>query len=425
MSHFNSTDYHGYHWCNHTHFTPGYNNSGNTITTYYTPSGSVSSGSIDGDEGINSNKPILVLRYEGSRAFIQYVTNPGASGHVLYKRAWVNSTSISLSQPSASLSSSIYTLIKNEKTGLYLQVQTTSSGYSLSEASPTGYYEQQWQILRYNSANEGYYYKIYNPAYNLALEVDHKTAVVENQIKVSTLNSPNKAQEFSIKYVTSNTYKLLTRCSGYFMTVEGEGTITQEKQTGASNQNWVFELMDKYWLNSYRNLTESNGKKVFPYYIDTSNSTGIGTLDFTVSQVQTAAENWNNINANIQLVRVYNVSDALIRIQARAITDGLAATSPNTGDLGGSWDYVVIRINTNRSSELTPMTNEQKIKLLCHELGHALKLQHPYGEGAAGRVVYSVMCQGIFSNTDSQNYHKIAKSPTAYDIRTAKTKWGG
>ena len=101
MSHFDEADYDGYGWCNHPYFTTAYNNTSSSKTTYYTSTGTASFGSIDADEGEHANKPLMVLRYENSRAFVQYVTNPGTTGHALYKRAWVDRNCITVSPPAA------------------------------------------------------------------------------------------------------------------------------------------------------------------------------------------------------------------------------------------------------------------------------------------------------------------------------------
>lgn len=81
---------------------------------YYASTGTATFGLIDLDEGEHANKPLPVLRYENSRAFVQYVTNPSSTGHALYKRAWVDSSCITLSKPSRFEHAGKYTLIKNQ-----------------------------------------------------------------------------------------------------------------------------------------------------------------------------------------------------------------------------------------------------------------------------------------------------------------------
>lgn len=425
ITHFDESDYAGYSWCNHTHFTTGYNNTTSSKTAYYTSTGSATFGSIDADEGEHADKPLMVLRYENSRAFVQYVTNPGTTGHALYKRAWVDSSCITLSTPAQFEHAGKYTLIKNQSTGKYLQVSYTSSGYSLTMGDPTGYESQQWQILEYYDSRGGYYYKLKNVMCGLVFVVENLIPVVNNEIQLMENNEPNKGEHFAFEPNSDGSYKISTRCSGYYLVVQQTGTtVTQEKPTTtATNQNWIFEPIHKYWNQFYTELSyDSNGKAILPYYIDTSSSTGIGIAGLTVTNVQNAVSSWNSAGANVVLQRVHEDYLAKIIITTKSLPgDTIGRMEPyNNANNAISWIGAKVYLDT--TSKYTNLTVDEKTMVLRHELGHALKLMHPYGEGydAENHVVYSVMNQGLPSG-----YPKVVYYPSQYDLRTIKNKWGG
>ncbi len=432
VSSFNAADYAGYSWCTHNYFTTGYNNSGVAQTTYYGPTGTYSSGAIDADEGSHTDKPILVLRYESGRAFIQYVTNPGEAGTVKFKRAWVNSGCITVSPPAAFNIGSNYTLIKNASTGKYLQAGYAAGSYTLSEGNQTGYEDQQWEIMSFYTANGGNYYKIRNVSYDVVLEIDGGIPVVNSPVTLEPEIEPDKSQHFAFQYVSANTYKILTRTSGNYFAVQSNGgnnPFQAVKKSSSTAQNWIFEPMNRCWANSYNNLTYSGGKAVLLYYIDTSTSTGISNAGLNVTQVLTAASYWNNVNADLTLTRTITKSQAKIIITTTDSEEGfLGQTLNNIGNTMSNWDYSTIEINAtsdpSKGDYVIGLEDSEKIKLICHEMGHALKLQHPYGEGpkAINESVYSVMNQGMPGYT---LYPLVTGTPSQYDHTTLKLKWGG
>ncbi len=429
ITQFNSSDYTGFHWCNHTYFTAGYNKTTSSQNTYYTSTGTATFGTIDSDEGEHANKPLLVLRYENSRAFIQYVTNAGTSGHALYKRAWVDSSCIALSPPTRFEHRNKYTLIKNQSTGKYLEVSSTSAGYSLLEGAATGNVNQQWQILEYYNSQAGYYYKIKNVMSGMVLEVENLIPVINYTIKLAADTEPNKGQHFAFEANSNGSYKISTRCSGYYLVMQQTGTTaTQVKPTTATTQNWIFEPIHKYWNQGYTGTSvNSNNKTSFNYYIDQSEETGIANAGLTIAVIYSAAQSWNETNANISLAEVTNPNSADIIFTTYDFGNSkLGQMDPfyNVSN-DANWDGSYVYINSTAidcSNNVRNLSRADKGMVLCHELGHALKIMHPYGEGhsSAQHVVYSVMNQGVPSC-----YPKVALEPSQYDIRTIKNKWGG
>lgn len=107
------------------------------------------------------------------------------------------------------------------------------------------------------------------------------------------------------------------------------------------------------------------------------------------------------------------------------------------------WSGVTIYLNGNTTEQSNPFfklngtDRETQInKVICHEMGHALKLAHPsetnssgarhYFSGARGNyssqeAVYAVMNQGLFNDTDTRKL--TAASPQDHDMINLISKW--
>ncbi len=335
---------------------------------------------------------------------------------------------VSTEPPDYAVTDGLYTLIKNYETGLYLQPVYDSSApnnYVLSYGEPTGYGIQQWQILTKYTVDGGYYYKIKNVALNMVIEIENKIPVIGNRAILVPESEPNKAQEFSLDILGGNTYTFRTRCSGNFLALGlGSPGISQKRVELSYAPYFTLEPLNKYWDLFYENMSGTIDNTILDYYIDTIGGDSIGSAAITVDQVLSAVSNWNNVAGGVTLRRVYLAGSADVIIRSR--NDGILrwgiAEPESVFGYNSEWATCTVYINSYNGTEdnytpVSTLTPDQKQKLVCHELGHALKLQHPYGEGADGSVVYSVMNQGAFGD------YKVYFSPSPYDTRTLKNKW--
>ncbi|MBQ7035142.1 MAG: RICIN domain-containing protein [Clostridia bacterium] len=441
MSNFTASSYEGYSWCDQAVFTPGHNNTGSGADVYYGPGGSYAKvGAIDADEGIHAHKPLLVLRTSGSYSFIQYVTNPGTSGHVLFKRGWIQSSKITLDKPTGTsyLSSGCTAMIGNAGTGKFLQAVQDSSapyGYRIEEATATGYQNQVWYFYRYTTSS-GVYYKIKNMAANLVMEVTDFLPLVEQTIRLVPESSPNKAQEFAV-IENNNGFNIATRCSGYYMVLRSIGSaVQQNRKVGGTNETWSIQRLNKYHNAMYSNVgySEAEDMKTLNYYVEQNVIDG----DW-LAQVSTAVSRWNNCSyiTGVKLNRCTNKASADICIRLGYDTDetlyGVTTVysywQPGTFT-GNDADFSdeTIRGSIVEINSYNVHIDSIFIHTLVHELGHALMLKHPFYELENNitlqdinmdRVAYSVMNQGGLH----EQYPKIVDSPSYYDRRTLLNKW--
>lgn len=415
----------GYSWCSHKEFNPGYNNTSSSVTVYYGPGTSYGVfGSIDADEGESVYKPLLVLGYNSSYAYVQYVTNPNpdSSTHSLFKRGWVLASKISINRPTATYDNNEYMLISSNNDSLYLTavVDTSAdSGYSVKMMAATGNKSQQWKAVKCVDANNGaVYYKIVSVSTGLCLQVSGKIPVVNVNVILTTITSPDKSQEFQF---SGNLIK--TRCSGSFMCLKESGTkVIQSRSTSAATESWSIHTIDKFWNNAYT----SGSRKLSCYY-------GAGyTGNITSSVVDLSIAAWNNI-ANISVTKTTSSSSADIvivadktavdfagRINPKLTASTSFLTNPTTSQLNSSWYKVQIQLNLNSAATdnyLATQTASTIRGVITHELGHALKLQHPHGENT--RIIHSNMNQGFYTSHPTH----VPFYPSEYDERSLIQKW--
>ncbi|MBQ7034505.1 MAG: RICIN domain-containing protein [Clostridia bacterium] len=446
MSNFNAADYAGYDWCNQAVFTPGHNNTGAGADVYYGPGGSYAKvGAIDADEGIHAHKPLLVLRTSGSYSFIQYVTNPGTSGHVLFKRGWIQSSKITLDKPTSApvLESENLVMIGTGSTGCFLDVKydfDAPYNYIVGQDEATGDPTQLWVIQKYSS-DAGVYYKIKNAYTNLVMEVSSLLPVIETTIHLVPESSPNKAQEFAISPTGTGWQNIATRCSGNYMVLHATSTsIQQNRKLGGTDENWNFHVLDKYFPCTYSNMDYSatENMRTLKYYVETEIiQRGFKPL------VDEAADLWN-ARSNFTRIELENCStraEADIYIEVDTLTDidnnnTMGYTVPyrswNNAFVGerGYFSDSVLRGTKITINDYVTVTERQWQITLLHEMGHALMLDHPFYELSPSFqihqvnmewVAYSVMNQG---GDVTDTYPKVSNRIENYDMRTLSNKWG-
>jgi len=94
------------------------------------------------------------------------------------------------------------------------------------------------------------------------------------------------------------------------------------------------------------------------------------------------------------------------------LTQGYKGTDPRT--YAQNWNNCVITLYTKYTDSLD---NSDKQNVLTHEMGHALKLAHPFSSNAS-RMVLSIM-----NNFNQSRLYYLTSEPSARDIYYLNEKW--
>lgn len=150
---------------------------------------------------------------------------------------------------------------------------------------------------------------------------------------------------------------------------------------------------------------------------------------------------WNDISSNVEVSLVYASVNTPTIYGAMSVCGynpgndyvfaGTGAYDSNgnpTSDFNADWSKVTIYMNTSRGAyfnENCRNPQEAAKKAFLHEVGHALKLSHPFiSRGLGGHTIdgrpVAIMNQsypGDFSGA-------VSPTITAHDISCLKAKWG-
>lgn len=429
------TDATGYSWCSHGIFSPGYNSTSSAVTVRYAPSSTSNScGTIDANEGEIVSKPLLVLREENGYYFIQYTTNTSATGSTqpLYKRGWVSTSSITVKKVAAAPVTGVAQKVVICNTQLKYLTATSSSTIAYTEA--TGEYNQQW-ILRKLDYSGSAYYRIESVEYGTCLEVKDSTAVLGNNIFLDTINTaPDKSQEFALQSINRTEpfgigVRILTRCSGNFLGIKyTDGVFSHVRQDDDYTSLFFIDPIDNQWNGAYIRFGTS-----LTYRIDPSAIVG----NLSEKLYTDAIDNWKGLS-KVSLNRVTSGTSEAITFKTMSLDEVPGITCPrlnssgqeykpsySNSELNTSWYDVTIFLNSDSKTEgcVTRLSQDNIKKIITHEIGHALKLQHPhYITVANGKItidyIPSVMNQGSLAEEN------VSPVPTEFDIQSLQIKWG-
>ena len=410
----------GYSWCNHTIFESGkYNGSGSRIVYYYP--GGAQSGSIDADEGISANKPLLILRAEGDYYYIQYLTNPTNTGidNVRWKRGWILKSSLYIANSSypAGLPTSDMIYLRNKQTGKYLDLQGYSGGnYDGGNTHLWdfhGGYNQEWIINKVYTPYSTYVKLATNQGTEQrVLRVSEKTAVTGNNIDICAQTSPAKDQEFILKSAGDGSYYIVSRCGGNFLVVGVDpsdsgtgGEIYLRFPDGSDYNKWYiergFEQIDDYVYSDLGNIPSGISNGIAAKY-DTRDVCRVKTEgSYTYNFTEYTQQVFNSCNAypnsNISLAADSSSYNKIIweeDVNKRVDENGnIYYVLGSTAALNNSTQSRTITMYYGSFIQYFQQTSVSYTyndipqlwkSTLAHELGHTLGLDHPVNE-------YSVM----------------------------------
>ena len=173
---------------------------------------------------------------------------------------------------------------------------------------------------------------------------------------------------------------------------------------------------------------------------------------FFNSYVYNGALDWNDISGNVRVSVIMempgmpSITDSVNVYSDEGVFDeGLMGKNyhydRNGKEVGSDddWSYSTIKMNTDSTAyNKLPASRRSDGARMCfiHEVGHALKLAHPFDGGTAfdhdyaNLLPYAVMNTGlpvIFGFTDTEDlkkYEQVAWTVTDHDKLCLKGKWG-
>lgn len=190
---------------------------------------------------------------------------------------------------------------------------------------------------------------------------------------------------------------------------------------------------EDYWAGKY---IGKNGADI-TFRIEPSAQTDL--LDW--AGVYQYGYDWNNISSNVNVSLVYASVNTPTTYGAMSVcgfnpgndnifaeTRGYDSNGNPLGDTCADWGKVAIYMNTSRGvyfNENCRNPQEAAKKVFLHEVGHALKLKHPFiSRGLGGHTIdgrpVAVMNQSYPGDYDGA----VSPTITAHDISCLKAKWG-
>lgn len=295
-----------------------------------------------------------------------------------------------------------------------------------------------------------------------------KAYVVYNTVAGAGLDvqaTSSTYKQYKPIYYSGNTYYFKNLSNNRYLCINSSYTAllsstTQDAKSRLSVSRVSTDTFNNFWSGGY-----STGVYSGVAYIKIQIDSSVSSHPLYSGNDFSAAKLWNGIT---EKVKIYGPNETVpsgitpILVTFKADTsiasNTFAETIPNgytpsvfdgldtnqqVSILASQWTSVTIFLNGKTSSIGNPfyqLTGDDRIaqinKVICHEMGHALKLAHPsenngdglrhYFSGCRGNYagqesVYAVMNQGFFNDTVDRRL--TAASPQDHDWVNLISKW--
>lgn len=383
--------------------------------------------------------------------FVQYQTAAG-----LAKRGWVDASSGTVSYIKTITDS------RFRASNKYFCFINKATGKALTWNPQTNNVEQQtmtWSLYQFfkiedvnTDGNLGYtgYNRILSAADSSKAMAVSSTGYTEGlSIVMQPKGEIDKRQEFRVQLaiVGMKDYcaAIYTRSSGEYRAVEVYGgaategaNIIHSYYVGNTNQLWTVYCMDAPWGGTYGQYSGTTFPTNYMVHYDSSISNGLSLSDITncISQ-------WNNVYSRLSISAINKGSQYTSNRLATVENASFEANVDGTYVLGrccpqrrydttiytyegthleDNWYSTVIKLDINRMLSLG--YSKERIKsVFIHEMGHSLKLSHPFMklENKDNTIDWNTF--NYLSNIMNPSNTGEIFSPTNIDIWRLNQKW--
>lgn len=381
--------------------------------------------------------------------FVQYETSAG-----LVKRGWVDSSlgtvTISTTISYIDLDYSEPFCFVNRATGKAL---TWGSNNKVVQKTKDGSLEQFFILEKVTSYQyeQGYgYYRIVSAADpTMTLGVENYGYAEGLQIVMQTKGQIDKKQEFLISLTSLNNSQyyasLFTRCTGDYRAVEVYGTssaenaqIIQSKYVGGLNQQWEILRVTPAWNQTYGQYSGTTSPVNRKVHYDSSLKPYV-----SIETIRECVNRWNNVYPlSLEVIESGSsyANNCLSTIIAESIDDedviGFCGAVQRADDgtliiyphetafkySNSKWFSTRIRLDFEK---LADYTAEDLKGVICHELGHALKMSHTFMHlrNENGSINWNVVKTPMSIMTQTLSMSGT-RTPVEIDQYRLVQKWG-
>ena len=292
--------------------------------------------------------------------------------------------------------------------------------------------EQIWSIVPRGDD----YYTIHSGAIrtsnytdDMVLSVSYNDSTQKyDTIRLIEYNGDDKVL-WKITRISDGTYTIQNKYTSEYLSANGTTVNTVE----SNPLKWILmegtDLPDCTWDGGY---THQTGTVKHLKVLISNTDSPLVEGKITVDMIQQAVNAWKNISDNIML---YGPNDTApdnatyIWIVGKNMTSNLYGETRGQRvgedcDINDDWDFCEIILNMSPTGALMLGSNDDAFSTLVHELGHALKLRHPFEAGynnIQGLTVLSTMGYGQFNNDP----YGCTLYPSGHDKYMLRKKWGG
>lgn len=395
-----------YVWTEYDVYRPGRCTATTTVLSY---AGTANSYHVIGEIYADED-PLMILGRQinpynnVSYYFVQYQTTSG-----LIKRGWVDASLGTVRIVAGSTCENLYSsgpyCFMNRATGKAITWDRATN--TLVQKKADGRMEQFFLFEKVSNvqgtSDYGFVRILSASDPTMAFTVEEKGYAEGLRIKMVEKAPIDKKQEFLVTFsydtISAIYFKLLTRSTGGYRGVEVYGgsaaentKIIQSKYLGNLNQQWEILRVTPHWDETFGQYSGSASPVNRKVYYDSSLT---GHISFAA--VQECVNRWNSAyNLSLQVVSggSQTANNCLATVVADTIpleTKADAYCSPVICSSSGVPAYYSVEQSENYVDnkwfstritldfdQFTGYTTEEIKGIICHEIGHSLKMSHTY-----------------------------------------------